>query len=225
MHSSDQVRTRRRPSRWVHRNRQMQISRVGGSFRDPLARLFSSSDGQLVRGLSGVALRGFELARSSGWLQRVVDRGQVVAYAEALPSERELDLQEMTAPFDRLITHPRITPVTYPFEWTFTALKRAALLHLDLQLGAFDAGLAFRDASAYNILFDGTTPVFVDLGSFAPYTEGEHWMGLSQFCREFLNPLLLEAHLGVPFQAWYRGSPGGIPSDQLSRSLPLRTWL
>ena len=117
----------------------------------------------------------------------------------------------------RLVAHPRIAPVTYPFEWTFTALKRAALLHLDLQLSAFDAGLAFRDASAYNVLFAGTAPVFVDLGSFAPYTEGEHWMGLSQFCREFLNPLLLEAHLGLPFQAWYRGSPGGIPSDQLSR--------
>jgi ribosomal protein L11 methylase PrmA len=187
--------------------------------------LFSSSDGKLIRGLSGPAAHGFELARSSGWLKREIDKGHVVAYAEVPRGNGDGDAQEMAARFSRLVAHPRIAPVTYPFEWTFTALKRAALLHLDLQLSAFDAGLAFRDASAYNVLFAGTAPVFVDLGSFAPYTEGEHWMGLSQFCREFLNPLLLEAHLGLPFQAWYRGSPGGIPSDQLSRVLPARTWL
>ena len=99
MRSSDPIRTRGRPGHWAPLKRPMPISRVGGSFRDPLARLFSSSDGKLIRGLSGVAARGFELAYSSGWLKREIDKGHVVAYADVLKGEREGDAQVMAARF------------------------------------------------------------------------------------------------------------------------------
>ena len=33
---------------------------------------------------------------------------------------------------------------------------------------------------------------------------GEYWQGYRQFCATFLTPLLLTAHLGVPFQPLLR---------------------
>jgi ribosomal protein L11 methylase PrmA len=76
------------------------------------------------------------------------------------------------------------------------------------------------DASAYNVQFIGSRPVFIDHLSFRPYREGEFWAGHRQFCTQFLNPLLLTALTGVPFQAWYRGSLEGIPSHELAALLP-----
>jgi ribosomal protein L11 methylase PrmA len=77
-----------------------------------------------------------------------------------------------------------------------------------------------RDASAFNVQFTGSGPIFIDHLSFAPYTEGAYWQGHDQFCRQFLNPLLLEARAGVAANAWYRGSPEGLPGGAVYRLLP-----
>ncbi len=62
--------------------------------------------------------------------------------------------------------------------------------------------------------------MFIDLLSFRRYRDGEMWAGHRQFCEQFLNPLLLRAKLGVPHNAWYRGTPEGISADDLRRVLP-----
>jgi SAM-dependent methyltransferase len=53
-----------------------------------------------------------------------------------------------------------------------------------------------KDASAFNILFDGSHPVFVDHGSFRDGYSG-HWPGYSQFGDHFMSPLLIEATAGL----------------------------
>jgi hypothetical protein len=63
----------------------------------------------------------------------------------------------------------------------------------------WDSGFHLRDASAYNIVFDGAKPVFVDLGSVgAGHTPS--WSAYGQFCDHFLNPLLIATNLGVPLK-------------------------
>ncbi|HLT19148.1 MAG TPA: hypothetical protein VKZ96_06815, partial [Thermomicrobiales bacterium] len=81
------------------------------------------------------------------------------------------------------------------------------------------------DASAYNVQFRGARPVFIDVLSLRRYREGEYWIGHRQFCDQFLNPLLLRALLGVPHNAWYRGSLEGVSATDLARLLPLRRKL
>ena len=97
-------------------------------------------------------------------------------------------------------------------------LKDAALLELDLLLGALDEGLVLKDASPYNVQWRGAKPVFVDVGSFERLREGEPWAGYRQFCTLVLYPLLLQAYKGVPFQPWLRGSLEGIQPAEM-RSL------
>jgi hypothetical protein len=113
-----------------------------------------------------------------------------------------------------VLTHDRIPFWSYPYEWSFSMLKEAAILHLDLLEAALDEGLTLKDATPYNIQFRGVSPVFIDIGSFRKYREAEPWLGYGQFCRQFLYPLLVRAHGGIPFQPLLRGSLAGITPAQ-----------
>ena len=65
--------------------------------------------------------------------------------------------------------------ISYPYEWSFGQLRDAALLTLELQERALGRGLTLRDASAYNVQFEGGRPVFIDTLSFEPRKEGAPW--------------------------------------------------
>lgn len=124
-----------------------------------------------------------------------------------------------------VVEHPRLPFISYPYEWSFGLLKAAALLHLDLQMAALERDISLSDASAYNVQFLGVRPQFIDVLSLRRYREGEFWNGHSQFCNQFLNPLLLRALLGLPHNAWYRGSLEGITTTDLARILPFKSKL
>ena len=64
-----------------------------------------------------------------------------------------------------VISSPMINKpyVSYPYEWSFSQLKAAALHHLDFNLFLLDQGATLIDASAYNIQFIGSKPIFIDL--------------------------------------------------------------
>jgi len=134
---------------------------------------------------------------------------------------RVVDTEELAPD---LLGHEVVEPFSYPYEWSFTMLADAALLHLDLVLEALGEGLWTKDASAYNVTFRGPRPVFVDVGSFAPATGGP-WPGYRQFCQHFLFPLLLTAETGVDFRPWLRSSLDGLAAGDLARLLPVRARL
>ena len=191
-----------------------------GSFRDPRGTVYLGQD-SVRRTVTGAAVDDFEFFRDSGLLAEFTEAGHLVA---ADPDE-SAEAASFGPEVRYVLRHPRLAFISYPYEWCFSALKAAAILHLDLQLAAFDRGVALCDASAYNIQFVGARPVFIDTLSFARYRDGDFWVGYRQFCEQFLNPLLLRALVGMPHNAWYRGSFEGIPSDELSRLVPWRRCL
>jgi hypothetical protein len=101
-------------------------------------------------------------------------------------------------------------------------LKDAALLQLSLGRSALEHDLTLKDASAYNVQFKGSKPVFVDIGSFERLNEGEPWAGYRQFCMLFLYPLMLQAYRGMPHHALLRGSLDGITPAQARALLSAR---
>jgi SAM-dependent methyltransferase len=121
-----------------------------------------------------------------------------------------------------VLKHARIPFVSYPYEWTFSMLKDAALLQLDLLLEALDHGLVLKDSTPYNVQFEGARPVFIDVGGFERLREGELWVGYRQFCMLYLYPLLLQATRGVSFRPWLRGSIDGITATQMRGVMSLR---
>lgn len=97
-----------------------------------------------------------------------------------------------------LIEHDKIFFPSFPFEWPAQMLSSAAILTLDLLEHLHEEGLTLKDASAYNILFDGPRPVFVDVLSFVKSDASSYiWPAESQFIRHFVLPLLAfsEFHL------------------------------
>jgi ribosomal protein L11 methylase PrmA len=191
-----------------------------GSFRDPSGHIYHLND-EVYRTVNPTAAEHFEFARDSGCLAEFSAKGLLI---ESVEVAREV-LEEEAAAAAYVVAHPKLPFVSYPYEWSFMLLKAAALLHLDLHVAALDRGMTLSDASAYNVQFVGSSPVFVDLLSLRRYRDGEFWDGHSQFCNQFLNPLLLRALAGVSYNAWYRGSLEGISTTDLVRLLPLRRKL
>jgi len=83
-------------------------------------------------------------------------------------------------------------------------------------------GLTLKDATPYNVQWNGPRPVFIDVGSFERYREGTAWEGYRQFCQLQLYPLMLTAWKDVPFQPWLRGALEGITPAEMHSLLSLR---
>lgn len=104
----------------------------------------------------------------------------------------------------------RLAFVTHPSEWCDAQLHAAAQLTLQLQSEAVAEGFDLKDASAWNIIFDGTRPMFCDLLSFVPLAQRK-WWAAGQFARHFVLPLALARRGGLhgyqAFQIWRDGVP------------------
>lgn len=188
-----------------------------GSFRDPSGYVFTSGD-RIFRAISDEAYRNFLLLKSSGAYDDLRDRGWIVAADDA-------DMDRPGGNGQRILEHPKLPFVSYPYEWPFSLLKAAALLHLDIHLRALEFGFTLSDASAYNLQFLGVSPVFIDTLSFVPYQEGDYWIGQRQFVEQFINPLLLRSIAGVSPNGWYRGALEGIPTEEFVRLIGwFRRW-
>lgn len=187
------------------------------SYRDPGGFVFHRN-GRVYRAIRQPAIDDYLELRASGLMERLISRGRLIPTTPAdCPRSWRGDVAAV-------VEHEKLPVISYPYEWSFEALKAAALLHIDLHLEALEAGFTLCDGNAYNIQFRGARPVFIDLLSIRRHEEGSYWDGHRQFCEHFLNPLLLGAALDIPHNAHLRGSPEGIPCDALARLLPLR-WM
>lgn len=198
----------------------IESSVVEGSYRDPSGRIFSRNK-RIFRTVTEHGLENFEYASATGLLDELVGAGVLVPWTEV----DDVDLGPEAADARKILEHRQLSFVSYPYEWSFSGLKAAALLHLDIQIRALGKSVALSDASAYNIQFEGPRPIFIDHLSFRPYRDGEFWLGHRQFCDQFLNPLLMWARLGIPHNTWFRGSVEGIPATALSAMLPWHSRL
>ena len=185
------------------------------SYRDPSGHVYIEQ-GRVFRTVTSYGIEEYLAVRESGALPPLVERGILVEAREVENAPRGIGKNGL------VLEHPKLPVISYPYEWTFDALKAAALLHLDTQLELLDKDIALSDASAFNIQFRGSEPIFIDYLSFRRYRKDEIWLAHRQFCEQFLNPLVLEAVLGVPFQAWFRGQPDGISAVETAKLLKFR---
>ena len=192
----------------------------GGSFKDPAGRVYrvgrDTGEASVVRGLNPSAAGIVEKLLAEPFFQDLVDGGQVVA-TRLLHPEHPSARCLMKEGWSAAVEHEVVDFVTWPYEWPFSMLKDAALLQLQLLEIAARNGWLLKDATPFNVQWMGARPVFIDIPSFAPWEEGEYWRGYRQFCATFLTPLLLMAHLGIPFQPLLRSRLEGIPPEEASR--------
>jgi hypothetical protein len=189
---------------------QLTVTSEPASFRDPDGAVFYA-DGEVLRGLSEQGASDWKRLCSSEFFPRLVDAGKVVRTEEY---DREAPLSPRGTPWATVLRHQAVPVVSYPYEWPFAMLRDAAVLQLDVLLAALDDGMSLKDGSAYNTQFIGARPTFIDIGSFE--TTAGPWPGYRQFCQTMLFPLLVQAHLRMPYQALLRGSVDGLSAVAVS---------
>lgn len=195
------------------------MTRVSGSFRDPYSNV-CEVDGRIFRIIKPAAQPDYHFVKGTQFFKSAQETGQFIPCDEMASSKVPGASDD-----DLVIEHPRLDFISYPYEWSFEALKRAALLHLDLQIAALKEDVIFSDASAYNVQFQLGAPIFIDATSLKRYKEGEPWLAHKQFCESFLAPLVLQAKKNIPFQPWYRGSVEGIPIADLAHMMRWKDYV
>lgn len=197
------------------------LERNKGSFRDPVStvfhcekRIFRRLDSSRFENTKKFLNSAFYRERQSSDIvkTKIVDSDPIEINNEARQDYFWLE-------------HQQIDLITYPYEWPFELLKKAALFHLRLLLEALDNDWMIKDSSAFNIQYIGTKPIFIDLPSFEPYRPGQPWIGYKQFCEHFLAPLVLEHYTQIEFNCWFKGRLDGLDIGEVSKALPLSSYL
>lgn len=142
----------------------MGVTTEGGLSRlvgfDDIGETFES-DGRVLRGIySGKA------AGVRNVLQTCIAHD---LFKHGIVATREVDASlHPELGYEMMLEHARVPFVTFPHEWPASMLHSAAKLHLQLFQKLGKHGLTLKDWHPYNILFDGTEPVFVDFTSIIP---------------------------------------------------------
>jgi hypothetical protein len=189
---------------------------LGASFRDPSGFLFTRA-GILYRQVNQAYRLDYDLLQSSGLYKRLVTVGLLI-------SHEEMNVDPVDPSLSYKVIKPEVVPfISYPYEWSFSQYKDAALCTIKIQKIALEFGMSLKDASAYNIQFLRGRPVLIDTLSFEIYKVGRPWVAYRQFCQHFLAPLGLMAYRDVRLSQLLRVYMDGIPLDLASRLLPART--
>jgi len=141
-----------------------------------------------------------------------------------LISHEEINNLEIDYSYYKIIKPKKIPFVSYPYEWSFSQLKDAALLTLRIQKGAMKYGMTLKDGSAYNIQFFNGKPIFIDTLSFEMYEDGQIWKPYKQFCQHFLAPLALMSKKDIRLNLLSKTFIDGIPLDLTTKLLPKTTF-
>lgn len=189
------------------------MKKNNASFRDPSGFVFVDN-GKVYRQINKSYRKEFDKLVNSGLYDELSDDNLLVVHKDVTKTRPLSDaaykiIQPKTIPF-----------VSYPYEWSFSMLKDAALLTLDIQKRAIEKGMILKDASAYNVQFVDGRPIFIDTLSFDVYKEGEPWVAYKQFCQHFLAPLLAMAYTDIRLNHLLRTNIDGVPLDLTDKLLP-----
>ena len=188
-----------------------------GSFRDPAGSIFYVNE-RIFRKINKFGENRLNFLEKENILQKSIEKNYLIQ-TKILKDDEKNKLNLNVS--DLILEHKKIPYISYPYEWSFSQLKTAAIFHLDFNLFLLDLGATLIDASAFNIQFIGSKPVFIDALSIEKYVQGEPWKGHKQFCENFLNPLILKSKKGIKFNNWFKGNLEGIETDDLDKLLSI----
>jgi hypothetical protein len=179
------------------------------SFRDPAGAVLHM-DGRVLRGLTERGKRDFNEALESGVIGKLTDAGLMPKTTVVKPSELPA---ELTDKYAAVLEHEPVRNISWPSEWTTSMLADAGLLTLKVQSMLLSEGFSLKDATAYNVAFKGTQPVFLDVGSIVRPARLNVWYALGQYQRMFLYPLYLARKGFTPGDVFLQHMDGVQPAD------------
>jgi SAM-dependent methyltransferase len=183
------------------------------TFRDPAGQLLLTADSAL-RHIRATAAEQTLAFLASPLRTALEQSGDLIPSAIASPAGHSC-----ISTGELWLEHPRIDPISYPWEWTTAQWRAAAELTLRIASQSIAAGWTLKDATPLNILFSGSQPILVDVLSFErrdPHSSV--WLAYGQFVRTFLLPLVAARFLHWPLRATLFERDGYEP-ENLYRAL------
>jgi 2-polyprenyl-3-methyl-5-hydroxy-6-metoxy-1,4-benzoquinol methylase len=184
------------------------------SFRDPAA-VLEFDTAYYYRKMSLNFLPHYLFFKESGLKDKLVKEGYILPFEEIIDEEPKLGFT------NQILKTGKIPFVSYPYEWSFSQFKEAALLTLKINLIALNHGMILKDANMFNVQFFGCKPIFIDQASFEIYKQDEPWKAYYQFCRHFYAPLFLAAKKNIILPKLLQYFIDGIP---LKEVVSLCSW-
>jgi hypothetical protein len=193
------------------------IKKEDSSYKDPDGFVYYKNN-NIYRQINSSYIKEFEKFKKSNFFKELKKTNSIVDFKE----------DNLLNSFDKnakaVLKIKKIPFISYPYEWSFSQLKDAAILTLDIQKKALESDFSLKDASAYNIQFLNGKPILIDIFSFEKYQKGKPWVAYKQFCEHFLGPLLLLKYKDIRLGSLLRTNIDGIPLDLISSLLPKKTY-
>ena len=189
----------------------MTLTNDPSSFRDDAGQIFNFKN-RIFRSIKNNYIENYNFLENQDIYQILINKNLLINSWEV--KDQDLISQNFDE-VNKFIEHEKLENWTYPYEWTFSQLKNAAIFHLDFQLFLLEKNISLKDASAYNIQFKNNKPIFIDILSLQKLDENTPWQGHKQFCEEFLNPLVYSSYFNLPFNEIYKGNLNGISNRQI----------
>jgi len=186
--------------------------REPSSFRDDRGHIYYQG-GRLLRQINSSGRESYDKLMNDGLYDALVKAHLLIAH-------KELNSSPATADVYKIIEPDLVPFISYPYEWSFSQLRDAALATLAIQKLAMTHGMELRDASAYNIQFVDGRPTMIDTLSFDVYEPGRAWVAYRQFCQHFLAPLALMSYVDPALLQLMRVYIDGVPLPLAARLLP-----
>jgi hypothetical protein len=196
----------------------MKNNKDDASFRDPAGFVFYDQ-GQVYRYISRKYAEEYEQLMNSGLFNTLVQKGFILDHKEI-----SADDVKVTDSY-KIIKPEKLDFVSYPYEWSFSQYKAAAVLTLDILEIALQYGMVLKDASAYNVQLQKGRLVLIDTLSFEKYNPALPWRAYGQFVRHFLGPLALMSYQDPRLASLMKNHIDGIPLDLTCKLLPIRSFL
>ncbi len=195
----------------------MKISKIeNSSFRDRSGFLFYYEN-EIYRIINFSYKKQYEKFMNSELYRKLEEKNLIITHSE-------IENLDIDCDYYKIIKPEKIPFISYPYEWSFSQLKDAALLTLRIQKAAMKYGMTLKDGSAFNIQFHKGHPIFIDTLSFEIYEEGQIWKPYKQFCQHFLAPLALISKKDVRLNLLSKTFIDGIPIDLAAKLLPKTTF-
>ena len=185
-----------------------------GSFRDPSGHVFTKEK-SVYRSIFKAGVINYEAARDAGVYDKLIKAGLLLPHNEVDPG----DLTPEGTIY--CLSHPLLPMISYPWEWPFSFLKDAALIHLEVMKILLPYGFWLRDASAFNVQYDGVRPCLIDTLSVGQRIPESPWVAYGQFCAHFIASLAMAAYCDIRTFSLWRNYIDGYPLNLATKMLPV----
>ena len=189
------------------------------SYKDPIAGVFYAGD-NVYRYIDKDEFPFFENVLNKKSIQNLMESGVLVG-------TRTVNGSEITGFKENFrdkcfLLHDKIPFISYIYEWTLSMIKEAALFTLELQKKLISANLSLKDATPYNVQFNGAKPVFIDFCSIEPISNNGVWFAHNQFMQMFAYPLMLKSYSNIDIKDIMLSRIEGITFEETYKILRLK---